>query len=64
MTSNRRPRSGHKHCYVEAAHIRGDIIEYAGEGNTPEEIAAELGVPVASVRQIIEEETECQNEPS
>jgi DNA-binding CsgD family transcriptional regulator len=51
-----------RHHYTEAADIAGDIIEYAGEGNSPEEIARELGVAVASVRKVLEEA--CQNAPS
>lgn len=62
MRNKGNPYWGERHRYIQAAHIRGDVIEYAREGNTPEEIADELGVSVASVRQICEEE-ECSNDP-
>ena len=48
------------HHYIQASDIRDDLIEYAAEGNTAEEIARELGVSVSSVRAVLEEE--CQNE--
>lgn len=54
--------SRNRHHFVQASDIADDIVEYAGEGNSPEEIAHELGVPVSSVRRVLEEA--CPNEPS
>lgn len=56
------PYWGERHHYVQASDIAADVIEYADEGNTPQEIANELGVSVSSVRQVLEEA--CQNEQS
>lgn len=48
------PYWGEPHHYIQASDLSDEIVEYHGEGNSPDEIAAELGVSVASVRRVLE----------